>query len=159
MPWFGIPATTPAPIILPETSTTVPIGFIAASAAKRAAPHPEEIMAIHKLKKISFIIFSFFNKKIIHKNKNKSIRLLKIYWKLFLLLCIEKMEKKMSEKIYLNDIQDLTKSSQAGEKVFIEYGDKIEEIEEANQYGYSDWEFTVKVLTNMAKVNFFKVIK
>lgn len=65
----------------------------------------------------------------------------------------------MQEKIYLKDVEDLTNTSRAGEKVFVEYGEKIEEIEGSTNYGDSDWAFTIKVLSNLAAVKFFKFIQ
>ncbi len=64
----------------------------------------------------------------------------------------------MNQKIYIDNVEELTKISQSGEKVFVEYGEKFEEIEGAKNYGYSDWVFTMRVLTNVAKVKFFKLM-
>jgi hypothetical protein len=65
---------------------------------------------------------------------------------------VDFMSKK--DKIYLNNETELTCASKAGDKVFIEYRDKTEEIENSNEFDYTSWTFTLNILKN---VKFFKV--
>jgi cell fate (sporulation/competence/biofilm development) regulator YlbF (YheA/YmcA/DUF963 family) len=66
----------------------------------------------------------------------------------------------MAVKLYLETSEELTQASQAGEKVFLEYHNKQEEIENAKQFGSYDWEFTLKAYANLFPNNykFFKII-
>jgi hypothetical protein len=66
----------------------------------------------------------------------------------------------MAVKLYLKTSEELMQASQAGEKVFLEYGNKEEEIENAKQFGSYDWDFTLKAYTNLFSNNykFFKII-
>lgn len=66
----------------------------------------------------------------------------------------------MSDKIYLKTATELTKTAKSGEKVFIEYRNRVEEFEQAMRFESHDWEFTMRVYSNLVPtepVKFFKI--
>lgn len=62
----------------------------------------------------------------------------------------------MIEKIYLKNTEELTEASKAGEKVFMEYRDKEEEIEYAEKFGNYDWQFTLSAYSKLFPQNYVK---
>ena len=67
----------------------------------------------------------------------------------------------MSEKIYLNNTQELVKTAQSGQKVFMEYRNREEEFEDAQQFEIHDWDFTLGLYARLSPndpVKFFKRI-
>ncbi len=62
-------------------------------------------------------------------------------------------------KTYLDSTEQLTESSKNGDKIFIEFRNVHEEIENANKFEKNDWEFMIKTLTNISgKIfRFFKI--
>ncbi len=65
----------------------------------------------------------------------------------------------MSNKIYLETSRDLIETSKVGEKVFIEYRDKEEEIENAKEFEKYDWDFTLDVYSRLFPNNYVKFFK
>jgi len=65
----------------------------------------------------------------------------------------------MTNKIYLVTSKELIETSKAGEKVFIEYRDKEEEIENAEKFENYDWEFTLAVYSRLFSTNYVKFFK
>lgn len=65
----------------------------------------------------------------------------------------------MVAKVYLNTSRELAETSKAGEKVFIEYRDKEEEIEHAYKFENYDWEFTLGAYSRLFPENYVKFFK
>ncbi len=61
------------------------------------------------------------------------------------------------EKFYLNNLREIYEKSKSGLSIYVEYGEKFEEIEEAKKYEIDDWNFLIKSLNAVSekKVSFF----
>jgi hypothetical protein len=65
----------------------------------------------------------------------------------------------MVAKVYLKTSEELVHTSQAGEKVFIEYRNTEEEIENAPHFQQYDWDFTLSAYSRLFPENYVKFFK
>ncbi len=65
----------------------------------------------------------------------------------------------LSNKSYINHVDDLIRASENKEKIYIEYRGYSEEILDAHLFKKEDWLFTIKSLKNVSNGNVFNFFK